>query len=104
MLEELRRKYAASLEHIELVKGSFLSIPFRSRHYQYVVSVQSMHHLTYEPKLDLYRRIMEALTSTGKYIEGDHVLPPDEERQRSAWHRRQIEAGIISPDGMYPLF
>ncbi len=103
MLEELRRKYTAWLEQIEIVKGSFLNIPFRSRHYQYVVSVQSMHHLRYEPKLDLYRRIMAALTPAGKYIEGDHVLPPDEERQRSAWHRRQIEAGMISPDGMYHI-
>lgn len=103
MLEELRRKHADSLEQIEVVRGSFLDIPFPNRHYQYVVSVQSMHHLTYERKLDLYRKIREALALTGKYIEGDYVLPTHEERERSAWYRHQVEAGIVSPDGMYHI-
>ncbi len=103
MLAELRRKYADSLGQIEVVNGSFLDVPFQNGHYQYVVSVQSMHHLRYEQRLDLYRRIREALALNGKYIEGDHVLPSDEERERSAWYRRQIEAGSVSPDGMYHI-
>jgi ubiquinone/menaquinone biosynthesis C-methylase UbiE len=66
MLDQLKRKYADSLQNIEVVKGSFLDIPFRQRYYDYVVSVLSMHHLTYERKLDVYRRIRDALTHERK--------------------------------------
>jgi len=98
MLDELKCKYIALLEQIEVVEGSFLDMPFRKEYYEYVVSVLSMHHLTYERKLKLYTKTSEALIPGGKYIEGDHVLPPEEERRRLAWYRQQLEAGVISPD------
>ena len=78
MLNELRSKYTELLGQMDIITGSFLEIPFQNRRYQYVVSVQSMHHLNYERKLNLYRRIREALAPGGKYIEGDHVLPENE--------------------------
>jgi len=103
MLDELRQKYTASLEQIEVVKGSFLDIPFKEGYYKYVVSVLSMHHLTYERKLDLYTRIRMALAPEGKYIEGDHVLPQEEEKRHLAWYRRQLKADVISPDDVYHI-
>ena len=101
MLDVLRSKYADLPGQIDIVEGSFLEIPFQSNYYQYVVSVQSMHHLDYECKLDLYRRIRKALAQDGKYIEGDHVVPEHEEGERSAWYRHQVEAGVVPPDGTY---
>ena len=62
-----------------------------------------MHHLTWAPKLALYKRIRQALAPTGKYIEGDYVVSEDEERERAAWHCGQIETGIISPEGIYHI-
>lgn len=103
MLDELRQKYTALLEQIEVVKGSFLDIPFKEGYYKYVVSVLSMHHLTYERKLNLYTRIRMALTPDGKYIEGDHILPPEEEKRHLAWYKRQLEDDIISPEDVYHI-
>ena len=103
MLDELRCKYADSLQHIEVIKGSFLDIPFREGYYEYVVSVLSLHHLTYERKLGVYTNIRNALTRKGKYIEGDYILPPEEERRYLAWYKRQLEAYVLSPDDVYHI-
>ena len=103
MLEELSGKYATLLEQIEIIEGSFLEIPFQQRYFDYVVSVLTMHHYTYEQKLNLYTKIRKALVPGGKYIEGDHVFPPEEEKRRLAWYKRQLEDNIISPDDIYHI-
>jgi tRNA (cmo5U34)-methyltransferase len=101
MLDELRRKYRASLGQIDIVRGSFLDMPLQSGHYDYAVSVQVMHHFTYGPKLEVYTRVRKALVPGGMYIEGDHVLPPDEAKERLAWYERQVETGVFPAGGLY---
>jgi len=103
MLEELRRKYTDSLGQIEVIQGSFLDMPFIERHYEYVVSVLAMHHLTYEQKLNLYARVRKALLPGGMYIEGDYYLPSEEEQQRLAWYQKLLKTGVISPDTQYHI-
>ena len=103
MLDGLKGKYETLLEQIEVVKGSFLDMPFQERYFDYVVSVLTMHHYTYEQKLNLYTKIRKALVPGGKYIEGDHVFPPEEEKRRLAWYRRQLKTNVISPDDVYHI-
>lgn len=103
MLEQLRRKYADSLEQLEVMQGSFLDMPFREGHYEYVVSVLAMHHFTYPQKLNLYTRVRKALLSGGMYIEDDYYLAPEEEKQHLAWHQQLLETGTISPDTGYHI-
>lgn len=103
MLDELKRKYSQRMQNIEVVNGSFMDTPFRQTYYDYAVSVLSMHHLTYERKLNIYRRIRNALALEGQYIEADHILPTNEERTRLAWYNRQLEAQVISPDEEYHI-
>jgi len=103
MLDELKDKYETMLEQIEVVKGSFLDMSFQERYFDFAVSVLTMHHYTYEQKLNLYAKIRKALVPGGKYIEGDHVLPPEEEKRRLAWYRRQLSASIISLDNVYHI-
>jgi tRNA (cmo5U34)-methyltransferase len=103
MLDELKGKYETFLEQIEVIKGSFLDMSFQENYFDYVVSVLTMHHYTYEQKLDLYTKIRKALVPGGKYIEGDHVLPPEEEKKRLAWYRRQLKPNAISPDKIYHI-
>ena len=103
MLEELRHKYADSLEQLEVIQGSFLDTPFREAHYEYVVSVLAMHHLTYPQKLNLYTRVGKALLSGGMYLEGDYYVPPEEERQHLAEYQQLLETGAISPDTGYHI-
>ncbi|HEY31574.1 MAG TPA: methyltransferase domain-containing protein [Dehalococcoidia bacterium] len=103
MLEELKRKYADSLEQLEVIQGSFLDMPFREGHYEYVVSVLAMHHFIYPQKLNLYQRVRKALLSEGMYIEGDYYLPPEEEGQHLEHYQQLLETGAISPDTGYHI-
>jgi tRNA (cmo5U34)-methyltransferase len=103
MLKELKRKYADSLKPLEVIQGSFLDIPFREEHYEYVVSVLAMHHFTYPQKLDLYARIRKTLLSGGMYIEGDYYQTSKEEKQHLERHQQFLETGAISPDTGYHI-
>jgi len=103
MLDKLKDKYETMLEQIEVVKGSFLDMSFQEKYFDYAVSVLTMHHYTYEQKLNLYTKIRKALVPGGKYIEGDHVLPPEEEKRRLAWYKRQLRANVVSPDNVYHI-
>ena len=46
---------------VEIVQGSYLTMPFPADGFDYVVSVQTMHHFTPDVKLGLYARIADAL-------------------------------------------
>ena len=56
---------------MEIVQGSYLTMPFPAGGFDYVVSVQTMHHFTPDVKLGLYTGIADALKAGGRYIEGD---------------------------------
>ena len=103
MLEELRRKYADSMGQLEVIQGSFLNTPFQEGYYEYIVSVLTMHHLTYSQKLNLYQRVRKALLSGGIYIEGDYYVLPEEEKQLLARYQHLLETGAISPDTGYHI-
>ena len=103
MLEQLRRKYVDSLEQLEIVQGSFQEIPFRERHYDYVVSVFAMHHFLYLQKIDLYTKVRMALRPEGIYLEGDYYVSPEEEKQDSARYQQLLKTGVISPDIRYHI-
>ena len=53
MLNLLRQKYVAYAAQLRLVQGSYVDIPFQENHYDYAVSVMTMHHLLEETKLKL---------------------------------------------------
>ena len=81
MLELLQQKYAAYAAQLRLVQGSYVDIPFQENHYDYAISVMTMHHLLEEMKRGLYRKIRTALKDGGIYIEGDYVVDEEEEQQ-----------------------
>jgi len=77
---------------MEIVQGSYLTMPFPAGGFDYVVSVQTMHHFTPDVKLGLYTRIAHALKAGGMYIEGDYVVPPDEERSLLARYAETVKS------------
>jgi tRNA (cmo5U34)-methyltransferase len=87
---------------VEIVQGSYLTMPFPADGFDYVVSVQTMHHFTPDVKLGLYARIADALKAGGMYIEGDYVAPPDEERSLLARYAEVMRslraAGVVGED------
>lgn len=74
MMNKLKEKYKNKLENISLIKDSYLTLPFEKENYEYVVSCMTMHHFVKEVKLELYKKIKQALKPGGKYIEGDYMV------------------------------
>ena len=66
--------YCIYRQRMRIVQGSFLTLPLGVGIYDYVISVMSLHHVTFEAKLGLYRRIHLALRDGGTYIEGDYIV------------------------------
>lgn len=74
MLQKLAQKYSLYLDQLTLYCDSYLTADFSRATYDYVVSVQTMHHFTPAVKVALYQKINRALKPGGKYIEGDYVV------------------------------
>lgn len=104
MLAKLKHKLEKSGRgtRVEIVQGSYLSIPFAECHFDYAISVQTMHHFTPDVKRQLYAKIARALKPGGAYIEGDYVAFPEEEQPLLERYGRIVEslrtAGEIGPD------
>ncbi len=73
VLQETHKEYG---KQIRIIQDSYVSWPFGQGQYDYVVSVMTMHHFVYESKLQLYKKIKQALKPGGYYIEGDYVVSP----------------------------
>lgn len=81
MLEKLQKKYESKIDNLNLIKGSYLTVPFKNNNYDYVVSSMTMHHFVLDEKLELYKKIKLSLKSGGKYIEGDYVVSKEYETE-----------------------
>ena len=103
MMDELKRKYAEHKEQIEIIQGSFLEISFPGFTFDYIVSVQAMHHYTYPQKLSIYSNIYRFLNIGGKYIEGDYVVSPEEEQMHLAALEEKLSTRVILPYVLYHI-
>lgn len=81
MLNLLKEKYKKHMNNINIIKGSYVDLPYGENKYDYVVSVMTMHHWKYDEKKYIYKKIEDALKSGGKYIEGDYYVSLEEEKQ-----------------------
>ncbi len=93
MLALLRAKYdkRRPRPNVTAIQGSYLMIDFPAGSFDYVVSVETMHHLTDDVKLRLYRNIVSWLRPGGVYIEGDYVVSPEEEQALRAEHAPSMD-------------
>lgn len=81
MLKLLVEKYKNYANQIKVIKDSYITLAFEEKFYDYVVSVMTMHHLLYKDKLKLYKKIWRCLKPGGKYIEGDYIDSPKNEKK-----------------------
>ena len=93
MLDRLRAK--SPDRDLTLIRGSYVGMDFGRACYDAAVSFETLHHLEPEEKGALYRRVWEALTPEGVYVECDYIAATaEEEAALRAEHRRlRMEAG-----------
>jgi len=103
MLDLLQTRYRTRMNQITLVVDSFLTMPFGSRAYDYVLSGNAMHHVLRDTKRALYEKIHAALKPGGKYVEGDSVIPRELEGQFVAEYHECAATVPPAPDGTYHL-
>jgi len=80
MLELLLAKYKDKADQINVIKDSYLTLEFEENKFDYIVSVMTIHHLLYDTKKKLYKKILKSLSESGKYIEGDYVVSEEKEQ------------------------
>jgi len=76
MMEKLKEKYTSKSSQIKYLKGSYTELEFTENHFDFVVSVMTVHHLLPEPKIALYKKLRKSLKEGGVYVEGDFVVDP----------------------------
>jgi tRNA (cmo5U34)-methyltransferase len=101
MLEKLSQKHAARKSQLNLVLADYFKYDFGKNTFDVALSVQTLHHFSYEEKIGLYKRIYVSLKSSGFYIEADYTAPSQEfEDFRFAENKRvRAEQGI--KEGFY---
>ena len=77
MMERLKTKHPDS--DLDLICGDYFSLPFGENRFDAAISFESLHHFTAEKKLPLYKRIFDALTENGVYIECDYMVETQSE-------------------------
>ena len=65
---------------INLICGDYFTADFGGE-FDCAVSFQTMHHFSKEKKTELYRKIYDALTDEGVYIECDYMVVTDAEEE-----------------------
>lgn len=78
MLSRLREKFED--KRINLICGDYFTSDFGSG-FDCAVSFQTMHHFSHERKTALYKKVFDALTDDGIYIECDYMVEAEEEEK-----------------------
>ncbi|HVN98213.1 MAG TPA: class I SAM-dependent methyltransferase [Syntrophorhabdaceae bacterium] len=104
MLKELLQKYETFSSQIRTIADSYLSLEFKPRTFDYVVSVMTLHHLTLRQKRALYKKVKKLLVPGGTFVEGDYVVFSLEEQRRLLrqfhWQKRKHS---LSEDKQYHI-
>ena len=103
MLDSRGKIVEINRQRIRTIKGSYLTLPLGVGVYDYVMSVMSLHHLTFEAKLQLYKGIHNALRDGGTYIEGDYIVSEEEERRMQGLYRSVQGEFSLSDPGLHHI-
>jgi SAM-dependent methyltransferase len=94
MLDKLKEKHPDKA--LNLICGSYFDVPFGIENYECTISFQTMHHFSHDMKINLYKKVYQALTQDGVYIECDYMVEKleDEEFYYSENARIRKEMGL----------
>ena len=98
MLQKLREKHPD--KDMTLICGDYFTVPFGEGEFNCAVSFQTMHHFAKDNKLSLYKKIYNALTDNGMYIECDYMVLTQAEENHwfSENERLRKEQGIVGEE------
>lgn len=100
MLDKLMQKHPD--KDLKLICGDYFNTDFNDGEFDCAISFETMHHFSADKKTGLYRRIYNALSDKGVYIECDYMVRTQQEEDFwfSEKERLLKEAGMTD-DGYY---
>ena len=98
MLDELNKKFVD--KNIKLINSNYLEYDFGKNTFDTIISYETLHHFEYGEKIRLYKKLFNALTQNGQYIECDYMVfsQAEEDFYFSENKRLRIENGIESDE------
>ena len=72
MLDVLKQKHPD--KDLTLINASYFDFDFGIGMFDAIISFQTMHHFSYDKKINLYSKVYSALKRGGKYIECDYMV------------------------------
>lgn len=93
MLRQAQARFAGMEERMRYVQRDYAAEPLGGK-YDYIVSSLSIHHLTHEAKRALFRKIADALTDGGVFINADQVA--GESPFYDAYYRERWEESVMA--------
>ncbi len=97
MLQKLREKHGS--RSLTLIKADYFKYELGEELYDAAVSVETLHHFTYEQKRGLFKKLFRCLKPGGVYIECDYIAKTEEiERLTFSECKRRRERDNIPPD------
>jgi len=94
MLNRLKNKFPE--KNMNLIQGSYFDVPFGENAFDVALSVESLHHFTFDEKLPLYTKLCNSLKNNGYFVLTDYFSLTDEEENfhRARLIRLKEEQGI----------
>ena len=93
MLHKMKEKYPD--KSIRLICGSYFDVDFEGL-YDHVLSTYSFHHFCESSKLELYKKVYNALSQEGVFVFGDYIASTLEQQQEliAENEKRRREQGV----------
>ena len=101
MLKQLKSKYPD--KNIKLINSSYFDIEYGKEEFDCIMSVMSLHHFDSEKKLNLYKKIYNALKKNGRYVETDFIVTTDTEEQQYAIQAQKNNQKELIGYGYYDI-
>lgn len=97
MLSKLKAKYSG--KNITLICKNYVDCDFGADTYDAAVSFETMHHLSHEDKILVYKKVLKALKCGGIYIECDYMAHSREEENFYYKENSRLRKEQNIPDG-----
>ena len=100
MLSRLLAKYPD--KSIIPIKGSYIARDFGNEVFDSAISFQTMHHMTMDVKLSVYKNIFKSIKPGGRYVECDYMVTEQalQDELLESYVKLKDENGITD-DGIY---
>jgi tRNA (cmo5U34)-methyltransferase len=101
LLEKLSEKHADRKSQLNLILADYFEYDFGENIYDVALSVQTLHHFSYEAKIRMYKKILRSLKPSGFYIESDYMALDQEFEDFHFAEAKRIRSEEGKTEGYY---